>query len=58
MHDRGELGRALERVVRDVRSRPVELRRAAAVRGVEPARHSASVRETKSQPVARKPSKA
>jgi len=57
MHDRGELGRALERVVHDVRSRPSELRRAAAVRGVEPARHSAATREVKAPPATGKSTK-
>lgn len=54
MHDRGELGRALERVVQDVRRGPIELRRAAALRGVEPARHSAPARDTKSEPASGK----
>jgi len=40
MHDRGYLGRELARIVQDVRNRPPALRRSAALRGIEPTRHS------------------
>lgn len=42
MDDRGYLGRELVRIVEDVRNRPPALRRSAALRGLEPARHSTS----------------
>jgi hypothetical protein len=58
MHDRGELGRALERVVQDAPSRPTELRRAVAVRKVASTRHSAPARDTKQETSSGKASKA
>jgi hypothetical protein len=41
MNDPGQLGRALEQVTTDLRSQPQEFQRAAKLRGLEPARHSA-----------------
>lgn len=40
MQDRGELGRELARVTESMRAQPDGLQRAAALRGIEPARHS------------------
>lgn len=41
MDDRGHLGRELVRIVENARNHPAALRRAAALRGIEPARHTA-----------------
>lgn len=40
VHDRGQLGRELAKVSKELGSRPTELQRSASIRGLEPARHS------------------
>ena len=40
MHDRGQLGRELAQINERMQSLPRELQRAAALRGLQPARHS------------------